>query len=231
MSEKLVIALDGPAASGKGTLGRALSDKMGLAYFDTGKLYRAVGMRMIDTDRDFDNENDVLTATDWLVEHFTPELLQDARLKSDEAGVGASKSGKYGAMRSKLLELQRDFAKNPQNYLDEQTASGLNGVLLDGRDIGTVVCPDADVKLFVTADIEKRAERRLKELQNNGVEVTYSDILADMKARDARDASREAAPMLAADDAVVVDTSDMTPADALARSLEIIADKAGITIE
>lgn len=231
MSEKLVIALDGPAASGKGTLGRSLADKMGLAYFDTGKLYRAVGMRMLDTESDFDKENDVIVATDWLIQNFTPEMLSDQRLKSDEAGVGASKSGKYGAMRSKLLELQRDFAKNPQNYLDEQTASGLTGVLLDGRDIGTVVCPNADVKLFITADIEKRAKRRLKELQNNGVEVTYSDILADMMARDARDASREAAPMLAADDAVVIDTSDMTPADALTRSLEIIADKAGVTIE
>ena len=219
MASNIVIALDGPAASGKGTLGRALAEKLDLVYFDTGKLYRAVGLRVIETGGDFEHEEDVLIATDWLVENFSPKLLENLALKSDEVGVGASKSAKYGSMRAKLLDLQQDFALNPSKY---STLNGVNGALLDGRDIGTVVAPNADVKLFITASLEKRAKRRLKELQNDGRSVTYSAILADMKARDIRDSSRDTAPMKPADDAVMLDTSDLDPEQTLAKALEII---------
>lgn len=223
--KRYVIAVDGPAASGKGTLARLLAHHLNMAYFDTGLLYRLVGTQVVAQGGDLEKESDVLKATKWLIKNYTPSLLENPKLRSDEAGNAASQAGKYGSMREKLVALQKDFAANPHRYGFDDA---VKGAVLDGRDIGTVICPDADVKLYITASTEKRAERRVKELQNRGLSATYSDILANMRERDSRDASRNAAPMRPADDATVIDTSDILPEEVLKMALEVVKNKTDI---
>ena len=190
----LVIAVDGPAASGKGLLGRNISKRLNCPYLDTGKLYRAVGYAIL---RDGSNLNNAELAAHY-AENIDMDLLQNPEIETEEAGRAASIVSAIPAVRAALLTFQRNIADNPA------------GAILDGRDIGTVVCPNANIKFFITASLDARAYRRTKQLQSMGKRVTREAVLQDLQARDARDSSRSVAPMKPADDAIVVDTTDMT---------------------
>ncbi len=211
----MIVAIDGPAAAGKGTLARRLAEHLGLAYLDTGLLYRAVGIKTVRSGAD-PADAGAATAT---AEALTPEDLENPELRHDAAANAASKVAAIPGVRAALLEFQRGFALTPPG--------GAKGAVLDGRDIGTVVCPDADAKLFVTASVEVRAERRLKELQGRGVEAIPSRVLQDMKERDARDSGRDVAPLAPAGDARVLDTSEMDPETAFTAALEFVAKRGG----
>ena len=214
------IAIDGPAASGKGTLARRIAAAYGFAHLDTGSIYRAVGVAVMRAGGDPGDPAAAIAAARAL----TPGdgILDDPALRSDEAAVAASKVAVVPEVRSALLDFQRAFAERPPG--------GAKGAVLDGRDVGTVVCPQAAVKLFVTASVEVRAERRLLELQQRGIQAIWTDVLEDMKARDARDSQRAVAPLRPAPDAVVVDTSAMTADQACAVAVECIGDKTGLGI-
>ncbi len=209
---KKVIAIDGPSASGKGTLSRGLAEKLNFAHLDTGALYRAVGYEVLQAGGNPEEEGDAMAACAALrVKISDPVTLNNPELRNEHTGAAASKVAAIQSVRDFLLQLQRDFAANP--------AEGAVGAVLDGRDIGTVVCPDAPLKLYITASAEVRAKRRMKELQSKGLDVTYSAVLEDMRARDARDSAREAAPMKAAEDAVTIDSSDLSAEDMLELAL------------
>jgi len=200
----MIIAVDGPAASGKGTIARALARHYGLPHLDTGLLYRAVGLNLLQTGGDPDSEFAALRACD-----ISQIDLDDPELKSETVGGLASRISAYSSVRQALLERQRGFASRP------------GGAVLDGRDIGTVIAPDADAKLFVTATPEVRARRRLDELTGLGLNVHYEDVLADIHARDERDRSRAAAPLAMAADAHLIDTSAMTVDAAIAEAIAL----------
>ncbi len=206
-----VIAIDGPAAAGKGTLARRLADHFGYALLDTGLLYRAVGRRVLDRGG---NPSDPLAAG-AAARALRPENLDDPRLRLDEAAGAASKVAAIPEVRAALLDFQRGFAAHPPD--------GKRGAVLDGRDIGTHVCPNADAKIFVTASVEVRAERRVKELRERGLDVIPSAVLQDMKERDARDSSRSIAPLVAAADAFVLDTSSLDADGVFAAALQYVA--------
>ncbi|EKV32442.1 Cytidylate kinase [Caenispirillum salinarum AK4] len=193
----MIVAIDGPAASGKGTLARRLARHFGYAYLDTGSLYRAVGFAVMQNGGDPADPDTAEAAARAL----DPGILNDERLRTDAVAQAASKVAAIPAVRAALLEFQRAFAKRPPD--------GARGAVLDGRDIGTVVCADADRKMFVTASVDVRAKRRFKELREKGHEVIESAVLQDMKDRDARDAGRTVAPLAPAEDALVLDTSDL----------------------
>ncbi|MBF0392816.1 MAG: (d)CMP kinase [Alphaproteobacteria bacterium] len=211
--ETLLLAIDGPAASGKGTLARRLAAELGLAYLDTGLLYRAVGMAVLRRGLDPSDP----TAAEAEARALSPNALDDADLRCDAAAVAASKVAAIPAVRAALLEFQREFAKHPPG--------GARGAILDGRDIGTVVCPDADAKLFVTASLRKRADRRVKELRERGVETIHERVLQDMKDRDARDSQRSVAPLVPAEDAFVLDTTLLDADAAFAAALKHISSR------
>jgi CMP/dCMP kinase len=197
-----VIAVDGPAASGKGTIARALARHFGLPHMDTGLLYRAVALNLWRWGGDPGNEFEALRACDDL--GFDPG---DAELRSEPVSKIASMISAYPSVRAALLKRQQDFARQS------------DGAVLDGRDIGTVIAPDADVKLFITASAQVRAERRLRELEARGMNAHLPDVLADIHARDARDSGRDVAPLKAAPDALLLDTSTLTPDQAIAEAL------------
>ncbi|NVK19193.1 MAG: (d)CMP kinase [Methylocystaceae bacterium] len=209
----IVVAIDGPAAAGKGTLARRVAADLDLAYLDTGLLYRATGFAVLAEGGD---PSDAVMATK-AAENLKPADLENEKLRYDEAAQAASKVAVIQPVRDELLDFQRRFAAQPP--------AGKKGAVLDGRDIGTVVCPDADVKLFVTASTEVRAQRRLKELQERGLESIYAQVLQDMKDRDARDSQRAAAPLKAADDAVILDTSDLDIEEVIGKAKSIISNK------
>ncbi len=194
----LVVALDGPAAAGKGTLARRLADHYRLAYLDTGALYRAVGIAVLRQGLDPADEIAAVAAA----RDLSPALLTDPEIRTEAGGQAASKVGAIPAVRAALLDWQRHFAAKPP--------AGSQGAILDGRDIGTVVCPDAPVKIFITASTEARAQRRFKELQEKGAGAIYARVLQDMQERDARDQDRAVAPLTPAADALVIDTSALT---------------------
>jgi cytidylate kinase len=200
---RLVIAVDGPAASGKGTIARRLAAHFGLPHLDTGLLYRAVGWRAF-----LSGEPPAEVASKLGLDD-----LNDPALRSDEAGQHASRVGAIPEVRANLLKFQQEFS------------SQASGAVLDGRDIGTVICPDAPVKLFVTASTEVRAERRYRELRAQGVDTIKPRVLAEMAERDRRDSERAAAPLRAAPDAWLLDTSDMDADAALAAALAFIERK------
>lgn len=193
----MIIAIDGPAAAGKGTLARRLADELGFAYLDTGGLYRAVGLSVL---RSGGNPADA-GAAEAASANLDLSLLDDPALRNEETGSAASKVAVLPGVRSNLLNFQRNFASNPPG--------GVAGAVLDGRDIGTVVCPDADVKLFVTASAEVRAKRRFRELEERGLEPEFHVILADVRERDERDMNRKDAPLRPAEDALLLDTSNL----------------------
>ena len=200
----MIIAVDGPTASGKGTIAKALAAHFGLPHLDTGLLYRAVGRQCALNGGDADSVADALTAC-----AFPDSLLADPELRSEAIGGLASRVSVHPAVRHALFERQRAFATQP------------GGALLDGRDIGTVIAPDAEVKLFVVASVPARAERRFKEMQAQGRPVSLADIAADLEVRDARDRTRAEAPLVAASDAVLLDTSDLGPKQAIAEAIRI----------
>jgi len=199
----LLIAIDGPAASGKGTLAKRLAAHFKLPHLDTGLLYRAVGWSAAHTSRTPADVAGALKAAD----------LDNPALRTDEAGQAASKVAAIPEVRSNLLKFQKEFAHQA------------SGAVLDGRDIGTVICPDAPVKLFVTASLEARVERRYQELRARGADTIKPRVLAEMAERDRRDSERAAAPMKAAPDAYLLDTSDMDADAAFAEALAFIASK------
>jgi 3-phosphoshikimate 1-carboxyvinyltransferase len=207
----LVIAIDGPAASGKGTLARRLADHYGLAYLDTGKLYRVVGMKLVYANQDPLDTAAALQAAQNIALHD----LTNPRLSQERIGQAASIVSAIPEVRAALLQFQRDVAARPQ------------GAVLDGRDIGTVVCPDADIKLFVTAQIDARAKRRHRELQGQGIEVVYDSVRKDLEARDARDSSRSVAPLTAAPDALLLDTTDLEAEDVFAQVVRWVDARLG----
>ena len=181
------IAIDGPAAAGKGTISKAVAAHFGFAHLDTGLLYRAVGAKVLDG-------VDPIEAARSLV----AQDLEDEALRTADVAQAASRIAVIGEVRAALVDFQRAFARRA------------SGAVLDGRDIGTVICPDAEAKLFVTASAEVRAARRHAELLGRGSEASFEAVLADVKERDARDAGRAEAPMVAALDAVLIDTSSMS---------------------
>lgn len=195
------IAIDGPAAAGKGTISKAVAAHFGFAHLDTGLLYRAVGAKVL-------LGVDPIEAALALV----AEDLNDADLRRADVAQAASRVAVIGEVRAALVDFQRAFARRA------------GGAVLDGRDIGTVICPDAEAKLFVTASAEVRAARRHAELLARGSEASFEEVLADVKERDARDASRAEAPMVAAKDAVLIDTSEMSIEAAVATAIAAVEE-------
>ena len=201
----MIIAVDGPAASGKGTIARALARHYGLPHLDTGLLYRAVALTVLRNELDPAKEADAVASCD-----FADSLLDNPALRGDDVGKAASVVSAHPLVRAALLQRQRRFAQQP------------GGAVLDGRDIGTVIAPDADAKLFVKATPMIRARRRHDELRARGSTLTYDRVLADIRARDQRDASRATAPMTQAADAVLLDTSFLSIDAAVQRAIALI---------
>ena len=211
----LVIAVDGPSAAGKGTLGRALARHFGLAFLDTGLLYRGVAARLLAGGQD---PSDV-PAAKAAAKALRFDELESPKLRDDAVAQAASKVAAIPAVREALLGLQRGFARTPPPGPDGK----VRGAVLDGRDIGTVVCPDATVKLFVTASLEARAQRRHQELLARNGESIYARVLQDMKERDQRDSTRKAAPLTPAPDALVIDTTALSAEAALAVAVSYVS--------
>ena len=202
-----VIAIDGPAASGKGTIARAVSKHYGFAYLDTGILYRAVGTLTLDHGQITEDE------AEKTARKLQEDDLERSDLRTAMAGQAASIVATFSGVRNTLLDFQRSFARRA------------GGAVLDGRDIGTVICPDADVKLFITASDEVRAARRHKELVTANPALTVQEVLDDLRERDRRDQSRTTAPLRPAEDAMVIDTSDLSIEEATKAVIEEIERK------
>ncbi len=190
------IAIDGPAAAGKGTISKAVAVHFGFAHLDTGLLYRAVGAKTLMG----------VTAIE-AAQALVPDDLENDALRTPEVAQAASKVAAIPAVRAALVDFQRAFARRA------------GGAVLDGRDIGTVICPEAEVKLYVTASDAVRAERRYQELTGKGIETSFDAVLEDLRTRDARDSARSAAPLKPAEDAVLIDTSDLGIADAIRQAI------------
>ncbi len=201
----MIVAVDGPTASGKGTIAKALAAHFGLPHLDTGLLYRAVGWQCFLDGGNPDEPADALAATS-----FPDALLSDPELRSEATGGLASRVSIHPTVRQALYQRQRTFATQP------------GGAVLDGRDIGTVIAPEAEVKLFVTASVPARAQRRFLEMQARGERTTLAEIEGDLAARDRRDATRAAAPLVAAEDAIVLDTSPLNRDEAIARAIALV---------
>jgi len=200
MSEPFTVAIDGPAASGKGTISKAVAAHFDFAHLDTGLLYRAVGAQTL-----------VGVPALEAARGLSAEMLEQSNLRTPDVAQAASKVAVLPQVRAALVDFQRAFARRA------------GGAVLDGRDIGTVICPQAEVKLFVTASAETRAERRFLELTNNGIDVTRDEVLADVQARDERDMNRAEAPLRPAEDAILLDTSDLSIDQAVAQAIAHVA--------
>jgi CMP/dCMP kinase len=203
----MIIAVDGPTASGKGTIAKALAAHFGLPHLDTGLLYRAVGRQVSLNGGNPDDAEDALAATG-----FADSLLDDPQLRDEETGGLASRVSVHPAVRQALHERQRAFA----------TQDG--GAILDGRDIGTVIAPEAEAKLFITASVEARAQRRFVEMRERGAGVTLLEIQDDLRRRDERDRNRAVAPLIPAEDAMVIDTSALGKDEAIAAAIEAVTE-------
>lgn len=217
----MIITIDGPAAAGKGTLSAYLAKHYKFAYFDTGMIYRAVGLSMVLQNLDVQNEDLAEQIAKELTFEKMMELSKHPDFRSDIGGSAASKVSALQRVRAALLKMQQDFALSPV-FADGTPA---NGVIYDGRDTGTVVCPNADIKLFVTASSEVRAKRRFDEFVAKGIKTTYEKVLEDMIARDRRDEQRASAPLKPAEDAIIIDTSNMTAQEEIDKVIEIIEAK------
>ncbi len=206
----MIIAVDGPTASGKGTIAKALAKHFGLPHLDTGLLYRAVGYQVALYGGDPDKEEEALGAC-----NFPDELLGHPELRSEDTAGLASRVSVHPKVRLALFERQRDFAAQD------------GGAVLDGRDIGTVIAPEADAKLFIIASVETRAQRRWAEMQDRGESHTLLEIEEDLRRRDERDRNRSTAPLVAAQDAVTFDTSGLTKDEAIAKAIAIVNELTG----
>jgi len=214
-----VIAIDGPAAAGKGTLAKKLAEVFDFAHLDTGALYRGTALAVIAAGLD-PGADDFAAAASACARTLDPAILGDPALRRDEVGQMASKVAVIHDVRAALLDFQRNFAANPPG--------GKAGAILDGRDVGTVICPDAPLKLFVTASDEARAQRRYSELAKKDPSADYETVLADLIARDKRDSERDEAPLSQAPDAHLIDTTQLDIEAALRAALEICAARLGL---
>ena len=210
-SRPIVIAVDGPLASGKGTIARALGARFGVPHLDTGALYRAVAVAMLEQGLPPENADEA----ERVARELDVAAIDESKIRTAGAGVAASVVSAHPCVRAALLDVQRAFAAQD------------GGAVLDGRDIGTVICPNADVKLFVTADEESRAWRRRAELVNRGEDISFEQVLGQLRQRDARDASRADAPMIKADDAIELDTSDMSVDEAVREAIKLVDARLG----
>ena len=208
---KFVVAIDGPAAAGKGTISKAVAGRFGFAHLDTGLLYRAVGRRALDQGRGVLDEG----VAELVARELSEADLTRPELRGAAAARAASRVAAMPGVRAALLEFQRRFAERD------------GGAVLDGRDIGTVICPEADVKIYITASDAARAARRLAELRARGEDTTLERVAADLRSRDERDAARAAAPLRRADDAVLLDTTELSIDAAVAKAAEIIEQALG----
>lgn len=199
----MIIAVDGPAAAGKGTIARALARHFKFHFLDTGTLYRRVGLAMLRDNLDLRDAK----AAAAIAKNLKAEIFRDDEMRSEAAAAAASIVAVIPEVRVALLDFQRDFAASEP------------GAVLDGRDIGTVVCPEAQVKLYITASPQVRARRRHAELQSTGADLSFDSVLEDIKRRDERDRARAAAPLVAAADAIVIDTSEMPVEEAVAAAI------------
>ena len=206
----MIIAVDGPTASGKGTIAKALAAHFGLPHLDTGLLYRAVGRQVFLDGGDPDNGGDALSGC-----AFPDTLLNDPQLRDEETGGLASRVSVHPPVRQALFDRQRKFAEQA------------GGAVLDGRDIGTVIAPEAEAKLFVTASVEARAQRRFLEMRERGAGVTLLEIQDDLRRRDERDRSRAVAPLVPAEDAMVIDTSALDRDEAISAAIEAVKQATG----
>ncbi len=209
MSTAVVIAVDGPVAAGKGTLARRLAERLGLRHLDSGLLYRATAARLLESGGAPGDE----AAAEAAARALTEEDLSRTSLRHESVGEAASVVAAIAGVRAALLDFQHRFAATPP------------GAVIDGRDIGTVVCPGAPVKLFITAQAAERARRRYQELLSRGEEVAFGAILADLEARDLRDTTRAVAPLRPAEDAVVIDTTTLDADQALEAALAVVAER------
>jgi CMP/dCMP kinase len=204
----MIVAVDGPAASGKGTIARALAAHLGLPHLDTGLLYRATGLAVLRHGGDPEHEIDALRATD-----FSDAMLHDPDIRCEAASKAASIVSAHPSVRTALLDRQLAFATQP------------GGAVLDGRDIGTVIAPGADAKIFVTATPEVRAQRRFAQIVGEGSRVEYAHVLTDILDRDARDSGRQASPLRKADDAALLDTTNLDIEQAIATAIQLVEDR------
>jgi CMP/dCMP kinase len=205
-----IITIDGPSGAGKGTLARALAHHYNLALLDTGLLYRCVGVKALQSGIALDNQLRLAQ----IAQALHPEDLTRYDLRTHEASDASSRVAVFHDVREALLDFQREFAENPP--------AGFQGSILDGRDTGTVICPHARVKFYITAQVEIRAKRRFKELQARGIQSIYSVVLKDMKERDLRDSQRTEAPLRAAADALTLDTSMLSPEEVLKKAIAFV---------
>lgn len=208
----IVIAIDGPAASGKGTIARRLAKHFGMKYMDTGKLYRAVGYEVLKKHNDIDSllQNELENESLKAAKSIDFKILENEEINTEKVGKAASIVSSIASVREALIKFQQDFSKAPE------------GAILDGRDIGTVICPDAKFKFFITADEKTRARRRFKQLQDVKKDVSEAEILADIQARDRRDSLRSIAPLTKAEDAVEIDTSMLSIAEVFEKLVSVI---------
>jgi CMP/dCMP kinase len=214
---KTVVAVDGLAASGKGTLAKGLATALGFAYLDTGAIYRAVALATLKLGGDPSKLEDVRPAIEFVKNNISAQLLADPALRTEEIAEAVPKVAAMPEVREAVRGYQEEFMRNPPG--------GEPGVVLDGRDIGTVVCPDAEVKFFVTASAEERARRRFLELKVKNPALTQGEVLDDINARDSQDIHRKHSPLVAAADAHVLDTTSLNKAEALAEALDVVTAK------
>lgn len=216
----MIISIDGPAASGKGTLSKKLAKKYNLAILDTGKLYRVIGLMMLEKGLNPENPADAET----IINHITPSdiiiKINNPNLTNDDVGQAASKVSALACVRSKLLDLQRDFAHNPPIINDIKP----DGAVLDGRDIGTIVCPDADYKIYLDAKVEIRANRRFLEFSTSSKAVSFEKVLSDMQERDKRDKERTSSPLIPAKDAFIIDSSNLSIEEVFNKACDFISN-------
>ena len=214
----MIVTVDGPAAAGKGTLSQSLAQKYELAYFDTGMVYRAVGVMMLQSGRDLSDVSYAEKLAEELTFAKMMEISSDKEFRSARGGQAASIVSSYPGVRRRLLDMQKKFALKP-TFADGRAAQG---VIYDGRDTGTVICPTADVKFFITATSEVRARRRFSEFKERGVDTDFETVLRDVEARDERDANRKDAPMKPAEDAYILDTSNLSIDEVFKKAVAII---------
>ena len=211
---KFIIAIDGPAASGKGTVARQIANILGFVYLDTGKIYRALAQKVIDNHI---NSQDTETVLE-LVPQLSLEALDDVRLKQEDVGNMASKIAANADIRQALVAFQHNIAYNPV-FADGTYAQGS---VLDGRDIGSVICPDADIKFYITASLEARAQRRYLELKEKDKSLTYEGVYQDLHSRDERDQNRNCAPLQCSQESIKIDTTDMSSQEVYDKAMDYI---------